>query len=150
VDTGIPPDSASALRAPGQLTSHYAPKTPLFLHDTMANIPFNPDEAYLFFDEETLGAWKMRNVTGGRIFTLTNGTDKGIADRTLEAAANLFDMLHIIDKIKASAIHAQKAPDSGLGTAINDRLARAAAKRMYHLTGVDGKQHIVHMPQSLI
>jgi L-threonylcarbamoyladenylate synthase len=144
VGTGVPPppDSASAPRAPGQLTSHYAPKTPLFLHDAMLDISFNPDEAYLFFDEETLGIWNRRNMqhirhTGGRMFTLTRGTNKGTADKTLEAAANLFDMLHIIDKIKASAIHAQKAPDSGLGIAINDRLTRAAAKRMYH-AGVDG------------
>jgi L-threonylcarbamoyladenylate synthase len=131
VDADIPPDSDPARRTPGQLPSHYAPRTPLFLHNTMPDISFNPDEVYLFFDEETLCLWNMRNVphTGGHIFTLTSGRDKKSVDKNLEAAANLFDILHIIDKINASAIHVQKAPDSGLGTAINDRLTRAAAKR---------------------
>ncbi|MDR0558140.1 MAG: threonylcarbamoyl-AMP synthase [Treponema sp.] len=142
VETGSPPAPHSAPQAaphsPGQLASHYAPKTPLFLHDAnaMLGLSFCPDEAYLFFDEETRGAWNMRNMPNvfgadgdGRIFTLTHGADKGTADKTLEAAANLFDILHIIDNAKPSAIHAQKSPDIGLGAAINDRLTRAAAKR---------------------
>jgi L-threonylcarbamoyladenylate synthase len=116
----------SAPHAPGQLKSHYAPKTPLFLHNTgeMLSLPFRRDEAYLFFDGETRDIWKQHsgNETGS-IFTLSNKKDFP------EAAANLFDTLHVIDKIKVSAIHAQSAPDSGLGLAINDRLARAAAKR---------------------
>jgi hypothetical protein len=43
---------------------------------------------------------------------------------------NLFDTLYIIDNSKASAIHAHKSPDSGLCSAINHRLTRAAAKRL--------------------
>jgi L-threonylcarbamoyladenylate synthase len=122
-----------APHSPGQLASHYAPNAPLFLHDAgaMLNLSFCPDEAYLFFDEETRGEWNMRNAVDadGRIFTLARGANTGTVDKTLEAAANLFDILHIIDKIKPSAIHAQKSPDAGLGAAINDRLTRAAAKR---------------------
>jgi L-threonylcarbamoyladenylate synthase len=138
VEMGFPPTRdapQAALHSPGQLASHYAPKAPLFLHDAgaMSHLPFCPGEAYLFFDEETRGAWSMRNArnAGGdeRIFTLTHDADKGTADKTLEAAANLFDTLYIIDNIKPSAIHAQKSPDIGLGVAINDRLTRAAAKR---------------------
>jgi L-threonylcarbamoyladenylate synthase len=133
VEMGSPAQDAP--HSPGQLASHYAPNAPLFLHDAndMARLSFCSDEAYLFFDEETRGVWHMRNApdAGGdeRIFTLAAGADMGAADKTLEAAANLFDILHTIDKRKPSAIHAQKSPDSGLGAAINDRLARAAAKR---------------------
>jgi L-threonylcarbamoyladenylate synthase len=135
VETGSPPAPQTAPHSPGQLASHYAPKARLFLHDAnvMASLPFCPGEAYLFFDEKTCGAWRARNArnaphVGGdeRIFTLTHGADEGTADKTLEAAANLFDILHIIDNISPSAIHAQKSPDSGLGAAINDRLTRAA------------------------
>jgi L-threonylcarbamoyladenylate synthase len=138
VEMGHPPAQDTprpAPHSPGQLASHYAPKAPLFLHNDsdMAGLSFCPDEAYLFFDEETRGAWNMRNApnAGGdeRIFTLATGANTGTADKTLEAAANLFDILHTIDKLKPSAIHAQKSPDSGLGAAINDRLMRAAAKR---------------------
>ncbi|MDR2782339.1 MAG: hypothetical protein LBB48_00595 [Treponema sp.] len=52
------------------------------------------------------------------------------ADKTLGAGVNLFDTLYIIDNSKASAIHAHKSPDSGLCSAINHRLTRAAAKRL--------------------
>jgi L-threonylcarbamoyladenylate synthase len=45
-----------------------------------------------------------------------------------EAAANLFDMLHELDSLGLCVIHAEEAPQEGLGAAINDRLQRAAAK----------------------
>jgi L-threonylcarbamoyladenylate synthase len=47
---------------------------------------------------------------------------------TLEAAANLFDLLHRLDHPGVSRIHAEAAPSEGLGPAINDRLSRAASK----------------------
>jgi L-threonylcarbamoyladenylate synthase len=47
---------------------------------------------------------------------------------TTEAAANLFDMLHELDSLGLSMIHAEEASPEGLGAAINDRLRRAAAK----------------------
>jgi L-threonylcarbamoyladenylate synthase len=42
-----------------------------------------------------------------------------------EAAANLFGMLHELDRPDISRIYAQLAPERGLGAAINDRLRRA-------------------------
>ncbi|MDR0641034.1 MAG: hypothetical protein LBG07_01075, partial [Treponema sp.] len=45
-----------------------------------------------------------------------------------EAAANLFDALHRLDKLGLRHIYAEKAPPQTLGEAINDRLGRAAAK----------------------
>jgi len=47
----------------------------------------------------------------------------------LEAAANLFDMLHAADSTDAGVIGLAPVPDNGLGEAINDRLRRAAAPR---------------------
>ena len=46
-----------------------------------------------------------------------------------EAAARLFDMLHAADQTDADGIAVAPIPAEGLGLAINDRLARAAAPR---------------------
>jgi len=47
----------------------------------------------------------------------------------IEAAANLFSHLRALDAAGATAIAAMPIPHDGLGEAINDRLARAAAPR---------------------
>ncbi|MDR2069694.1 MAG: L-threonylcarbamoyladenylate synthase type 1 TsaC, partial [Spirochaetaceae bacterium] len=47
---------------------------------------------------------------------------------TAEAAANLFDTLHELDRLGLSRIRAEEAPPGGLGPAINDRLRKAAAR----------------------
>jgi L-threonylcarbamoyladenylate synthase len=45
-----------------------------------------------------------------------------------EAAANLYDALHMMDAMQLDIIVAQRFPDVGVGKAINDRLSRAAAE----------------------
>jgi L-threonylcarbamoyladenylate synthase len=47
----------------------------------------------------------------------------------VEAAANLFRMLHELDATGAKVIAVAPIPMTGLGEAINDRLKRAAAPR---------------------
>ena len=47
----------------------------------------------------------------------------------IEAAANLFSHLRALDAVGAGTIAVMKVPRRGLGEAINDRLARAAAPR---------------------
>jgi L-threonylcarbamoyladenylate synthase len=47
----------------------------------------------------------------------------------IEAAANLFAMLHELDALGAKHIAVSPIPDHDLGQAINDRLRRAAAPR---------------------
>ena len=46
-----------------------------------------------------------------------------------EAAANLFSHLDALDRSGAETIAVEPVPQHGLGEAINDRLARAAAPR---------------------
>jgi L-threonylcarbamoyladenylate synthase len=46
----------------------------------------------------------------------------------VEAAANLFAYLRELDESGAAAIAVMPIPETGLGEAINDRLARAAAE----------------------
>jgi L-threonylcarbamoyladenylate synthase len=64
------------------------------------------------------------------------GSEKAVAVKNLsetgdlrEAAANLFAFLQALDRTGAAAIAVEPIPMQGLGEAINDRLARAAAPR---------------------
>ena len=95
--------------APGQLVSHYAPHAELRLN---ADAP-REGEAYLGFGPlHAHGPW-----------TLSAKGD------LVEAAANLFRLLHEIDATGVARIAVAPVPHHGLGEAINDRLLRAAAPR---------------------
>jgi len=118
ITRGITPGQAEAsrtLRSPGMLLSHYAPALPLRLNATSVT----PDEGLLAFGPRLSGA--------GVMFQLSETQNLN------EAAAKLFEALHWLDaegcKLGLRAIAAMAIPDHGLGLAINDRLARAAAPR---------------------
>jgi len=96
-----------SIEAPGQLSSHYAPNKPLRLKAT----------------ERRAGEWLIG-------FGGIAGDDMLSAEGDLvEAAARLFEALHRAEAAEASAIAVAPIPHTGLGIAINDRLARAAAPR---------------------
>jgi L-threonylcarbamoyladenylate synthase len=101
--------------APGMLASHYAPRTRLRLNVSRVA----PGEALLAFGpapaEGAERSKKMLNLS-------TRGD-------LVEAAANLFSHLRALDAVGASAIAVMPIPGDGLGEAIDDRLARAAADR---------------------
>ncbi|NUH65732.1 threonylcarbamoyl-AMP synthase [Sulfitobacter sp. S0837] len=105
---GQPLDSVAGdeIIAPGQLTTHYAPRAAVRLNAQSAA----PGEVLLGF---------------GTMACDLNLSPSG--DLT-EAAANLFDHLHQLDAT-GRPIAVAPIPDHGLGRAINDRLARAAAPR---------------------
>lgn len=98
--------------APGMLESHYAPKAPLRLNAT----ELAPGEALLAFGPDPL--------PGARV--AENLSESG---DLLEAAAHLFAALHRLDRETERGIAVMPIPAEGLGLAINDRLARAAAPR---------------------
>jgi L-threonylcarbamoyladenylate synthase len=101
-------------RAPGMLTSHYAPLAKLRLNATEVF----PGEALLAFGE--------RLPPGARdAVAVQNLSPSG--DLT-EAGRNFFSALRALDG-KAATLAVMPIPDSGLGEAINDRLSRAAAPR---------------------
>ena len=110
-----PPAPEGGLRSPGQLASHYAPALPLRLNATAAG----PDEALLAFGPAPPGAGATWNLS-----------ERG--DLT-EAASRLFAGLRTLDKRRQPPRphpHCRnEVPHEGLGDAINDRLARAAAPR---------------------
>ncbi len=96
--------------SPGQLASHYAPRSGLRLNAASPQ----DGELWLAFGADTEKADMNLSPSGN----LT------------EAAANLFAMLRALDAMSEGRVIAvAPVPRMGLGEAINDRLARAAAPR---------------------
>jgi len=93
--------------APGMMASHYAPTQPVRL----AALTAGRHEFHIGF-----GA-----IPGDA--TLSASGD------LVEAAARLFDLLHVAQASGRTAIAVAPVPETGLGRAINDRLRRAAAPR---------------------
>lgn len=106
--TGLPVGTGgSGIEAPGQLSSHYAPARPLRLDAT----------------ERRPGEWLIG-------FGPVAGDDSlSPSGDLVEAAARLFEALYRADASGAAGIAVAPVPAEGLGLAINDRLARAAAPR---------------------
>ncbi len=107
-----PPEAGdpAAPLAPGLLASHYAPRAALRME---ARAP-GQDEAGLDFGGQFAGAASLDLSPSGDL---------------AEAAANLFGHLRALDATGVAGIAVAPIPASGLGEAINDRLARAAAPR---------------------
>lgn len=112
---GKSPESSPA---PGLLSHHYSPRTPLVLHE---KIPFSKvsrsrqDQAWVFFHAKPVS-------DNQNLFSFEA---KGQPER---AAKNLFSVLRKIDDLGFAKIHVELSPEGGIGDAINDRLRRAAAK----------------------
>ncbi len=96
---------ASAIEAPGQLASHYAPGKPMRLNALAAEA-----------DEFLIGF----GAVAGDV-TLSASGDLS------EAAARLYACLHDAAAAPKQRIAVAPVPEHGVGAAINDRLRRAAA-----------------------
>jgi len=102
------------ISAPGQLPSHYAPKTPLrFVEDLKS-----------FKSEKRCGllAWNPAKKDE-RFVAIRNLSER---QDLREAAANLFRYLRELDALDVDLIVAERVPETGLGAAILDRLQRAS------------------------
>jgi L-threonylcarbamoyladenylate synthase len=105
------------ISAPGQLPTHYAPKTPLRLIENAKT--FTPEEK----QRVGLLAWNAFTPEEGRfaaVRTLSEHQD------LREAAANVFRSLRELDDLDLDLIVAERVPAQGLGAAILDRLERAS------------------------
>ncbi|TAK47177.1 MAG: threonylcarbamoyl-AMP synthase [Xanthobacteraceae bacterium] len=107
--------AGEAPAAPGMLASHYAPRARLRLDATSVA----PGEALLAFGEQLPPGADQAAV----VLNLSPRGD------LMEAAARLFAHLRALDGSGAATIAAAPVPREGLGEAINDRLARAAAPK---------------------
>lgn len=97
---------SKTIKSPGQMKLHYSPGCPVILNKHSCNegeilLAFGPDAPH--------GALNL-SPTGNLI----------------EAAAHLFQYLAILAQQKPKAIVVMPIPHQGIGTAINDRLSRAA------------------------
>ena len=101
------PLASGEIEAPGMMASHYAPLKSLRLDATEAQE-----------DEYMIG---FGTVAGD--VSLSEGGDLA------QAAARLFDLLHLADASPKPRIAVAPIPGEGIGTAIRDRLVRAAAPR---------------------
>lgn len=101
------------LPSPGLLKSHYSPEKPIYLlHD----VPHD-----LNISEAALLSFSGQNTEGYKIVRyLSHDAD------LKEAAVNLFDMLHELEEANVSCIVAEPVPEEGIGSAIMDKLRKAA------------------------
>jgi L-threonylcarbamoyladenylate synthase len=110
--------SSSRPATPGMLTSHYAPRKPVFLQ--------NLTDLIQTFGAENVGVLAFRK----KIPDLPEGNQLCLspAGDFTEAARNLFAYLRRLDAMPVKVVFAELLPEENLGRAINDRLRRAAAK----------------------
>jgi L-threonylcarbamoyladenylate synthase len=107
--------SSSSPAAPGMLTSHYAPRKPVYVG--------NIRELMHAFASQKIGVLSFKNdyqIEAQRILSKTGSFT--------EAAANLFAFLRELDQLDIDVILTEFLPNENLGRAINDKLKRASAK----------------------
>ncbi len=107
--------SSSSPAAPGMLTSHYAPRKPVFVGDIRA----------LMHD---LASQKIGVLSFKEDFQVESQRILSPNGNFAEAASNLFAYLRELDQMNIDVILAEFLPDENLGRAINDKLKRASAK----------------------
>ncbi len=107
---------SAVLNAPGQLKSHYAPKTPMkFLR---------PNERPVGDPKKKLGLLAWCSDDDAKGFRMVEILSRNGDMRA--AAASLFAKLRLLDAAGLDLIVAESVPEEGLGIAINDRLRKAA------------------------
>ena len=111
-------NQASNPQSPGQLKSHYAPKTPFLLGGIQELIKINPNKRIGVI---AFGANFQSQSEVSRTYNLSS------QGSTSEAASNIFKALREMDSSQLDLIIAAPIPNEGLGAAVNDRLERAAA-----------------------
>jgi L-threonylcarbamoyladenylate synthase len=97
---------------PGQLLSHYAPKTPLLVGNVAQLLEEHRSKniAVLSLSSQFAGVYNHQLSPQGNL---------------AEAAANVFNALHSLEAMQFDLILVEPIPEEGIGIAIMDRLKRA-------------------------
>jgi L-threonylcarbamoyladenylate synthase len=106
--------STSSPASPGMLTSHYAPRKPIYVG--------NIRELMHSFSSQKIGVLSFKEdfqVSAQRILSRSGNF--------AEAASNFFAFMRELDSLDIDVILAEFLPDENLGRAINDKLKRASA-----------------------
>lgn len=111
--------------APGQLSSHYAPRTPLLMFDKAEDFVPEPGKKYgLLSHKGDPKAGYVERHDWVVVECLSPGSGK-----LPEAAVRFFHLLRVLDEAGLDAIVAEPVSNTGLGQAIMDRLQRAALRK---------------------
>ncbi|MFZ4764756.1 MAG: L-threonylcarbamoyladenylate synthase [Roseimicrobium sp.] len=111
--------------APGQLASHYAPRTPLRLLESPDDFIPEPGKTYALLSYRGDADDGYADLTDWKgVHVLSPGKGK-----LIEAGVRLFYALRELDKLGVDEIIAESVPTHGIGLAIMDRLSRAAGIR---------------------
>jgi len=109
--------SQGPIRAPGMLSRHYSPRTPLKILQNSRDTPYS--------EGRQIGLLALQSPPDKPCYQVVEVlSEKGDLQ---EAAANLFAALHRLDAAGLDLILAEPVPKTGLGLAIMDRLERASA-----------------------
>ena len=128
-------DASPRPAAPGQLESHYSPRTPLrvgALAELLAEVQASPPASRADADSPKS---RRAGESAPRVHCVAfRQAPPGVPSEVLspagdlrEAARTLFAALRRADQAGADVILAEPVPNEGLGRAINDRLRRASA-----------------------
>jgi L-threonylcarbamoyladenylate synthase len=102
--------------APGRLSQHYAPHTPIRIVNHAARVPESERNGAVLLAFRT----PVAGYLDARVLSA--------AGNLREAAAHLFEYLHELDALGAVRIDAERLPMKGVGAAIMDRLQRAGSR----------------------
>ncbi len=119
-DTILKTHEEHAPVAPGMLKHHYSPNTRTVVTESVKNTVAGLKSqrvGVIAFDKDA------GDIQADHLVILS-------AEGNLEEAArNLYDAMHELDRMQLDVIVIEKAPDHGIGRAINDRLARASSRQ---------------------
>ncbi|MDY5845475.1 MAG: L-threonylcarbamoyladenylate synthase [Bariatricus sp.] len=126
-ETLISEKSKKAPKAPGMKYRHYAPKADLII------VEGEPEEAVkaikqIAYEQVRLGYKVGIIATSESIGQYTTGIIKSIGSRENEktVARNLYKVLREFDEEEVSYIYSEAFPEGGIGTAVMNRLGKAA------------------------
>ncbi len=109
----------AAPKAPGMLSRHYAPSTPMYLTDEIEKLVQK-------FSNKKIGLLMFKKLIPG--ISVENQEVLSPSGDLKEAAKNLYAAMHRLDKLGLDLIIAGRLPDEGIGKTLNDKLERATKK----------------------
>lgn len=120
----LSPDDKEGIKAPGMLLKHYSPQTKLKIDFSLENIAADyENSALILYSFSSIPPEKLNYLHSKfkSVFELCSNANE------LEAAANLYSILHKLDDLSYEQICVEKIPKSQISKSIEDRLKRAAA-----------------------
>lgn len=116
-----------SMESPGQMLSHYAPKTAMWM---LAESGEKAISSISAAKAKSTGLITFsKKPVSGAFASVAVLSRRGNLE---EAAAELFHAIRKLDKMGFRRLIAEPVPDTGIGIAINDRLRKAAGGKILH------------------